>query len=61
MTNVEMAVTRREVNEAYAYLMSVASKIDDEFLYDKLVKERDWFCRSLDRYYMDNKTSGISK
>jgi hypothetical protein len=59
MTNTENVYAVRDVNKAYAYLMGMALRIDNKRLYEKLEKERSWCCESLERYYQNNKTSGL--
>lgn len=57
MTNTENVYAIRDSNKAYAYLLGVALQIGNKHLYEKLVKDRSYFCDSIDRFYEENKTS----
>ena len=59
MTSIENVYAIRDSNKAYAYLIDMALIMGDKFLYEKLKKERTWFCESLDRFYENNKTGQL--
>lgn len=59
MTNIENALLDHEVNKAYATLLGAALLMDSEYHYNKLKKDRSYFCDNLERFYQANKTSGV--
>ena len=57
MTNREHIKMEKEINEAFAVLISTARKITaGKFIVDSLKKERRFFCEQLLDFYKDNKS-----